>query len=72
MTGREEEKWPAGPKGLSRLSHCRTVPGPEPRRRVDYLRGLVSSIERTGGSWRSRRGIDGVQRLYNYRWDADP
>ena len=50
---------------------------PEPRRRVlDYLRGLVSSVERKNG-WQLAEQAgdatpDGVQRLlYNYRWDAD-
>ena len=50
---------------------------PEPRRRVlDYLRGLVSSVERKNG-WQLAEQAgdatpDGVQRLlYDYRWDAD-
>ena len=82
MTGREEEtggSGPAGPKGLSRFIPA--LPDgfrrPEPRRRVlDYLRGLVSSVERKNG-WQLAEQAgdatpDGVQRLlYNYRWDAD-
>ena len=50
---------------------------PEPRRRVlDYLRGLLSPVERKNG-WQLAEQAgdttpDGVQRLlYNYRWDAD-
>ena len=50
---------------------------PEPRRRVlDYLRGLVSSVERKNG-WQLAEQAgdatpDGVQRLLStYRWDAD-
>ena len=50
---------------------------PEPRRRVlDYLRGLLSLVERKNG-WQLAEEAgdatpDGVQRLlYNYRWDAD-
>ena len=76
---RNWRKWPAGPKGLSRFISC--IAGrfrrPEPRRRVlDYLRGLVSSVERKNG-WQLAEQAgdatpDGVQRLlYNYRWDAD-
>ena len=49
---------------------------PEPRRRVlDYLRGLLSPVERKN-SWQLAEQAgdatpDGVQRLlYNYRWDA--
>ena len=76
---RNWRKWPAGPKGLSRFIPA--LPDgfrrPEPRRRVlDYLRGLVSSVERKNG-WQLAEQAgdatpDGVQRLlYNYRWDAD-
>ncbi len=50
---------------------------PEPRRRaLDYLRGLLSPVERKNG-WQLAEQAgnatpDGVQRLlYNYRWDAD-
>ena len=50
---------------------------PEPRRRaLDYLRGLLSLVERKNG-WQLAEQAgdatpDGVQRLlYNYRWDAD-
>ena len=50
---------------------------PEPRRRVlDYLRGLLSLVERKNG-WQLAEQAgdatpDGVQRLlYNSRWDAD-
>ena len=68
-------KWPTGPKGLTFL-HCRIGSGAEPRRRVlDYLRGLVSSVERKNG-WQLAQAGDatpyGVQRLLStYRWDAD-
>ena len=50
---------------------------PEPRRRVlDYLRGLVSPVQRKNG-WQLAEQAgdstpDGVQRLpYSYRWDAN-
>ena len=81
MTGREEElaevaRWA---EGIEQVHSC--IAGrfrrPEPRRRVlDYLRGLVSSVERKNG-WQLAEQAgdatpDGVQRLlYNYRWDAD-
>ena len=81
MTGREEElaevaRWA---EGIEQVHSC--IAGrfrrPEPRRRVlDYLRGLVSSVERKNG-WQLAEQVgdatpDGVQRLlYNYRWDAD-
>ena len=80
MTGREEElaevaRWA---EGIEQVHSC--IAGrfrrPEPRRRVlDYLRGLVSSVERKNG-WQLAEQTgdatpDGVQRLlYNYRWDA--
>ena len=50
---------------------------PEPRRRaLDYLRGLLSPVERKNGWQLAERAgdatADGVQRLlYNYQWDAD-
>ena len=81
MTGREEElaevaRWA---EGIEQVHSC--IAGrfrrPEPRRRVlDYLRGLLSSVERKNG-WQLAEQAgdatpDGVQRrLYNYRWDAD-
>ena len=80
MTGREEvaevARWA---EGIEQVHSC--IAGrfrrPEPRRRVlDYLRGLVSSVERKNG-WQLAEQAgdatpDGVQRLlYNYRWDAD-
>ena len=81
MRGREEElaevaRWA---EGIEQVHSC--IAGrfrrPEPRRRVlDYLRGLVSSVERKNG-WQLAEQAgdatpDGVQRLlYNYRWDAD-
>ena len=49
----------------------------EPRRRaLEYLKGLISSVERKNGWQLAERAgdttPDGVQRLlYNYRWDAD-
>ena len=50
---------------------------PEPRRRaLEYLRGLLSTVERKNG-WQLAEQAgdatpDGVQRLlYNYRWDAE-
>ena len=81
MTGREEElaevaHWA---EGIEQVHSC--IAGrfrrPEPRRRVlDYLRGLVSSVERKNG-WQLAEQAgdatpDGVQRLLStYRWDAD-
>ena len=81
MTGREEElaevaRWA---EGIEQVHSC--IAGrfrrPEPRRRVlDYLRGLVSSVERKNG-WQLAEQAgdatpDGVQRLLStYRWDAD-
>ena len=49
---------------------------PEPRRRaLDYLKGLLSPVERKNGWQLAERAggtPDRVQRLlYNYRWDAD-
>ena len=50
---------------------------PEPRRRaLEYMRGLLSPVERKNGWQLAERAgdatPDGVQRLlYNYRWDAD-
>ena len=66
-------------EGIERVHEC--IAGrfrrPEPRRRVlDYLRGLLSPVERKNG-WQLAEQAgdatpDGVQRLlYNYRWDAD-
>ena len=50
---------------------------PEPRRRaLDYLKGLLSRVERKNG-WQLAEQAgdatpDGVQRLlYNHRWDVD-
>ena len=49
----------------------------EPRRRaLEYLKGLISPVERKNGWQLAERAgdptPDGVQRLlYNYRWDAD-
>ena len=81
MTAREEElaevaRWA---EGIEQVHSC--IAGrfrrPEPRRRVlDYLRGLVSSVERKNG-WQLAEQAgdatpDGVQRLLStYRWDAD-
>ena len=66
-------------EGIERVHEC--IAGrfrrPEPRRRaLDYLRGLLSPVERKNG-WQLAEQAgeatpDGVQRLlYNYRWDAD-
>ena len=65
--------------GIGRVHEC--IAGrfrrPEPRRRaLEYLRGLLSPIERKNG-WQLAEQAgdatpDGVQRLlYNYRWEAD-
>ena len=66
-------------EGIERVHEC--IAGrfrrPEPRRRaLDYLRGLLSRVERKNG-WQLAEQAgdatpDGVQRLlYNYRWDAN-
>ena len=80
VVGREEvaevARWA---EGIERVHEC--ISGrfrrPEPRRRaLDYLRGLLSPLERKNG-WQLAEQAgnatpDGVQRLlYNYRWDAD-
>ena len=78
MTAREEELAEvAGPKGLSRFIPA--LPDGSgalslAERVLDYLRGLVSSVERKNG-WQLQAGDatpDGVQRLLStYRWYAD-
>ena len=80
VVGREEvaevARWA---EGIERVHEC--IAGrfrrPEPRRRaLEYLRGLLSPVERKNG-WQLAEQAgdatpDGVQRLlYNYRWDAD-
>ena len=66
-------------EGIERVHECiaRRFRRPEPRRRaLDYLRGLLSPVERKNG-WQLAEQAgdatpDGVQRLlYNCRWDAD-
>ena len=65
--------------GIERVHECIAVRfrRPEPRRRaLEYLKGLLSPIERKNGWQLAERAgdatPDGVQRLlYNYRWDAD-
>ena len=66
-------------EGIERVHEC--IAGrfrrPEPRRRVlDYLRGLLSPVERKNGWQLAEQAGDanpyGVQRqLSAYRWDAD-
>ena len=66
-------------EGIDRVHEC--IAGrfrrPEPRRRaLDYLKGLLSPVERKNGWQLAERAgdatPDGVQRLlYNYQWDAD-
>ncbi len=66
-------------EGIEKVHEC--IAGrfrrPEPRRRaLDYLRGLLSPVERKNGWQLAERAgdatPDGVQRLlYNYQWDAD-
>ena len=74
-----ERRWRKWAEGIERVHEC--IAGrfrrPEPRRRaLDYLRGLLSRVERKNG-WQLAEQAgdatpDGVQRLlYNYRWDAD-
>ena len=81
MTGHGDEvaevtRWA---EGIEKVHGC--IAGrfrrPEPRRRaLDYLKGLLSPVERKNG-WQLAEQAgdatpDGVQRLlYNYRWDAD-
>ena len=66
-------------EGIKRVHEC--IAGrfrrPEPRRRaLEYLRGLLSPVERKNG-WQLAEQAgdatpDGVQRLLStYRWDAD-
>ena len=81
MTGHRDDvaevtRWA---EGIERVHEC--IAGrfrrPEPRRRaLDYLKGLLSPVERKNGWQLAERAgdatPDGVQRLlYNYRWDAD-
>ena len=66
-------------EGIERIHGC--IAGrfhrSEPRRRaLEYLKGLLSPVERKNGWQLAERAgdatPDGVQRLlYNYRWDAD-
>ena len=74
-----ETRWRKWAEGIERVHEC--IAGrfrrPEPRRRaLEYLRGLLSPVERKNG-WQLAEQAgeatpDGVQRLlYNYRWDAD-
>ena len=66
-------------EGMERVHECiaERFRRPEPRRRaLDYLRGLLSPVERKNG-WQLAEQAgdaspDGVQRLLStYRWDAD-
>ena len=72
-------KWRRWAEGIGRVHEC--IAGrfrrPEPRRRaLDYLRRLLSQVERKNG-WQLAEQVgdatpDGVQRLlHSYRWDAD-
>ena len=74
-----ETRWRRWAEGVERVHEC--IAGrfrrPEPRRRaLDYMRGLLSPVERKNG-WQLAEQAgdatpDGVQRLlYNYRWGAD-
>lgn len=72
----EVARWADGIEGMHQYI-AKRFRRPEPRRRaLDYLRGLLSPVERKNG-WQLAEQIgdatpDGVQRLlYNYRWDAD-
>ena len=81
MAAHEDEVAEVGrwAEGIERVHEC-IAPRfrrPEPRRRaLEYLRGLLSPVERKNG-WQLAEQAgnatpDGVQRLlYNYRWDAD-
>ena len=79
-TGRDEvaevARWAEGIEGVHRCISGR-FRRPEPRRRaLDYLKGLLSPVERKNG-WQlaEQAGVatpDRVQRLLStYRWDAD-
>lgn len=72
----EVARWADGIEGMHQYI-AKRFRRPEPRlRALDYLRGLLSPVERKNG-WQLAEQIgdatpDGVQRLlYNYRWDAD-
>ena len=72
----EVERWADGIEGMHQRIAER-FRRPEPRRRVlDYLRGLLSPVERKNG-WQLAEHVGdatpaGVQRLLSqYRWDAD-
>ena len=78
MAGHQDEvaevaRWA---EGIERV-HAGRFRRPEPRRRaLDYLKGLLSLVERKNGWQLAERAgdatPDGVQRLlYNYQWDAD-
>ena len=81
MAGHDDEvaevaRWAAGIERVHEYIAGR-FRRPEPRRRaLDYLRGLLSLVERKNG-WQLAEQAgdatpDGVQRLlYSYRWDAD-
>ncbi len=72
----EVARWPEGKEQVYRCVAGR-FRRPEPRRRaLDYLKGLLSPIERKNGWQLAERAGDatpyGVQRLLStYRWDAD-
>ena len=64
-------------EGIERVHECISGRRPEPRRRVlDYLRGLLSPVERKNG-WQLAEQAgdatpDGVQSLLStYRWDVN-
>ena len=65
-------------KGIEGVHGCiaRRFRRPEPSKRaLDYLKGLLSPVERKNGWQLAERAgdatPDGVQRLlYNYRWDV--
>ena len=73
------QRWPVGPRGIEGVHEC--IAGrfrrPEPRRRaLDYLRGLLSPVERKNGWQLAEQAGDatpyGVQHLLStYVWDAD-
>ena len=69
-------RWADGIEGIHRCIG-RRFRRPEPRRRaLEYLRGLLSPVERKNGWQLAERAGDatpyGVQRLLcGYRWDAD-
>ena len=76
LSGTKCWKWPA--KGIEEVHGCiaERFHRSEPRRPLEYLKGLIAPVERKNGWQLAERAgdvsPDGVQRLLStYRWDAD-